>query len=175
MANLQLSGDRPRIFGNPSDLLRGYVADMAERGFGTFTFPRNGCMPFGAALCAVVDRRAHLQAELCIFPPNAEIPDHIHPHVEAVEVFLAGALHLHINGENRFAELDFDQLARLMPGKALHVPAGAVHGGRVGPRGAVFLSLQYWAPARAPDHIGHDWIGAAYSADQAERIAGGKA
>jgi hypothetical protein len=44
----------------------------------------------------------------------------------------------------------------------LWINAEDFHGGRIGPAGAAFVSLQRWRTGTATSSIGHNWIGDAH-------------
>jgi len=60
--------------------------------------------------------------------PNADFPDHEHPH-EQMGYILAGEMELWTADERR----------TLRPGDAYHIPGGVRHGARAGAAGAVIL------------------------------------
>lgn len=110
------------------------------------------------ALVTVVYSDARFQVELCAVPGGLVIPDHTHPHADTIEVGLAGALRLHVNGDDPFAGLPDRLLERRNRWRGLRINHDDVHGTTVTGAGALFFSIQRWTCA--PKSVLTDYVGA---------------
>jgi hypothetical protein len=97
------------------------------------------------------------QVEMIVFTPGVQIQPHLHDDVDSCEVALSGGVELFVEGmqvaflrEPRPDGLSRDFL------KWAPIPHDARHGGRAGPQGGVFLSVQMWR-SKAPTHVGKEW------------------
>jgi hypothetical protein len=103
-----------------------------------------------------VYRNAPFQVELFLVRPNVTVPQHIHPNVDSYEVFLYGMEFIVDNKtvipyEDRLNPSWYHHTFRLKP--------NCYHGGRSGPEGGAFMSIQHWLNNIAPTHVGDDWDG----------------
>jgi len=101
-------------------------------------------------------RNNPFQVELFLVSPNVTVPQHLHPNVDSYEVFLYG-VEFSANNEIRIPYED-----RLNPSWYHHtfrLKPNCYHGGRSGPEGGAFMSIQHWLNNIAPTHVGDDWDG----------------
>lgn len=102
------------------------------------------------------------QAQLFIFPADTIVPEHRHPHVDTIEMHLAGDFDFRVGGLPAIPADHFDDrrggVSRWW-GRGVRVRPHVWHDVRVGARGAAFLSLQHWLEGR-PTTVGLDWEGA---------------
>jgi quercetin dioxygenase-like cupin family protein len=110
------------------------------------------------ALVACVYRDDVFQVELCSTPGGLVIPDHTHPHADTIEVSVAGALRLHVNGRDPFAGLPDAIVARRNKWRGIRINHDDVHGTTVGHPGAMFFSIQKWLGC-APMSVLTDYAG----------------
>jgi hypothetical protein len=96
------------------------------------------------AMVAVIAREGQYQAELCTLCGGVLIPDHVHPQADTIEVGLFGAMRLVVNGRDPFDGASDDRIAKHR-WTGVRINSADVHGGRVPPTGAMFLSVQRWA------------------------------
>lgn len=85
------------------------------------------------------------QVERCSVPPGFAIPAHTHPRADTIEVGLAGAVRLSVNGVDPFAAVPDARLGAFTRGRGIRINAADSHGGVALGQGAVFLSVQRWA------------------------------
>lgn len=97
---------------------------------------------------AVLYRQEPYQVEIFIVQPNSEIVPHIHPNVDSFEVYVSGDINFSCDGE----WFDQNQL-----GNHIRVRPSSWHGGKFGPRGGCFLSVQKWLNGVKPTFVGNDW------------------
>jgi hypothetical protein len=97
----------------------------------------------------VVYRSGQFQVQQVVLKPNSEIPDHIHPNVDSIELYGAGDIVFRRNDEKPFVGVNSGiDCLRILPTDW--------HGGTFGPRGGVFFSVQHWLKG-SPDFIIDDW------------------
>jgi hypothetical protein len=96
------------------------------------------------ALVAVVCQDGSFQVELCSVPAGLVIPDHVHPHADTIEVSVAGALRLRVNGVDPFDGMPDELVARRNRWRGLRINHTDIHGTTVGEPGAMFFSIQKW-------------------------------
>jgi quercetin dioxygenase-like cupin family protein len=111
---------------------RGYLANMRS------------LQRADGALVALVCREGVYQVELCAVPGGLVIPDHTHPQADTIEVGLAGALRLRVNGVDPFEGLPDALIERRNRWRGLRINHDDVHGTTVGQPGAMFFSIQRW-------------------------------
>lgn len=116
----------------------------------------------GNRMSLVAYRKFPFQAELVVWMPNLVLPAHRHPNIDAFGVFVSGDTTLLIGKNENHANELIDR-ARIWPakklaGRALRIRPGDWHGGKTGPTGATFWSIQKW---ECPDMTaaGIDWEG----------------
>lgn len=96
----------------------------------------------------VLYRQGPYQVQLFILPPNSVIEPHTHPNVDSFEVFIGGDIDFFL-GDELFNQNTIGDPIRVAP--------TAWHGGKFGPNGGCFLSIQKWLNGVAPTSVGHDW------------------
>ena len=160
-----------RLFNDPADDLSDYAQWVMGQGLAALPRPVEGIVHYDPATALVLHRDGQFQAELYVFPAGRDIPPHDHPNVESIEVQVAGALDLIIEGKPVMAMMPEERRGRAFMNRGYRIPAGAVHSVSVAPCGASFLSVQKWI-GREPTSIGDDWRGTVYSPAQARRHKG---
>lgn len=98
----------------------------------------------------VLYRDNSFQVQLFIVKPNSEIEPHIHPNVDSYEVYVSGDIEFMCDG------VWFDQ-AQTQGNGVMRVRPSSWHGGKFGPRGGCFLSVQHWLNNVHPTSVGDDW------------------
>lgn len=119
-------------FRPPSDALRAYLIGSTE--IHTLVLYREG--PF--------------QLEVITSAPNAggsHIPEHAHPNVDSIDVFLHGELG------------PLSGILRLPFGAKKRIRHGVFHGASVGEAGSSILCIQHWLNGVSPTSIALDWEG----------------
>lgn len=122
--------------------------------------PKNNLLFTDAVTSIVLHREGQFQVEMIVARPNTEIPEHTHDDVESFEVGFSGDLEFFVKGiqTNFFRSAAPNGTSRDL-GRFMPVPQGMIHGGRSGPNGAVFLSVQRWREGLVPTHVGINWTG----------------
>jgi hypothetical protein len=110
------------------------------------------------ALVSVLYREGHFQVEMCAVPGGLVIPPHTHPQADTIEVGIAGALRLTVNGVDPFSHVPDERLPKLTKGRGLRINHNDVHGTVVTMPGSLFLSIQRWTGE--PKSVLTDYSGA---------------
>ena len=82
-------------------------------------------------------RGASFQVERITAPAGHTVRQHRHPDVDTIEFALAGAGSVWLNRREFY-------MAAEGPFRGLRISSRSWHGGKAGPEGAVFLSVQHW-------------------------------
>lgn len=111
----------------------------------------------GTVRGVVLYRDGRYQAELFLITESAVFPAHTHPHVDAIEVMIAGNIEFVVRGQS-FRQ---DLLAGHPPkfGTKVGVRAGVSHTAILHEGGGAFLSLQRWREGVPMTSVGLDWDG----------------
>jgi len=121
----------------------------------------------------VLAREGQFQAQLCLCKPGAEIPDHGHPHVDQLLIYVTGEVFLRINGKPIYNPGHIHELATGLCSQNSHcmrIGPGVSHGATIGPAGGAFVTLQHWTSGK-PSSVEHDWQGPALSAAHARSLS----
>lgn len=103
----------------------------------------------------VLYRDGEFQVQLFICDPDSEVTEHGHPNVETIAVYVSGDLWFSKNGEQLLAP------GMIPPtGLSHRVRPTDTHGATIGPRGAVFITIQEWLNGELPKSVHRDWAGA---------------
>lgn len=112
----------------------------------------------------VLFRQGQFQAELYLVKPNSDSPDHSHPNVENVIMFLGGDARPSYDG------VETQMPVFLRPNPDGTSPAFGVCGPKItdlhvhalatGAKGAAFLSLEKWPAGVKPTSVVVNWKGA---------------
>lgn len=125
--------------------------------------PFDNLVGMDARVCtAVIYRSPPWQVQLIIFAPNIVVPEHKHPNVDSFEVYLSGDIEFTLEGKvlTTIADGEFADFAGLHPkmGESIRVLPSSWHGGKSGPKGGLFLSIQCWLNGVKPTDVGSDWV-----------------
>lgn len=139
--------------------------------FLTHTSPM-GWIPFDNPVWQVEDvtsvlmhREGQFQVQMFIMPPHTIIPEHTHPNVDSIEVYVGGQLHFSHKGELIISEdecIEDPECEFHLPkkrGTLIRVCPNDVHGGYSGENGGVFFSIQHWLNNVKPHCVAADYIG----------------
>jgi hypothetical protein len=130
----------------------------------------------------VVHRRPPFQTQLFMGPPGVIVPEHTHPNVDSIEVYVGGELRLSHSGkliqpEEFICENPNSTFkTALLRGSCTRVRPNDIHGGFSGEKnGAVFLSIQHWLNGVEPSSVGTDWNGKVMGPNHLDKVAFGNA
>ncbi len=133
----------------------------AQPGFGLPLCPHFGVTRIGRQSGLVLFRQGQFQVQLWVCDPMSEVPDHGHPHIDAIHVYLAGDIFFRINRKPAVTEND---IATLPDGRCAMNRAnfrsrpGEVHGATIGSNGGAFLAIQHWLKGSPTSEV-EDWDG----------------
>lgn len=128
----------------------------------------DGVVRVGRFTGVVLFRQGPLQVQLWTCDPGSNIPEHSHPGVDVVQLYLWGEVFLTHNGrpaidqalmvENEGVVAAYGSVIRILPGET--------HGARIGPKGGAFLTFQKWLNEK-PRSVETAWEGDPLSDDHA--------
>jgi hypothetical protein len=124
----------------------------------------------------VVSRHGQYQIQLGLAKPHAEIPDHNHPDVDTILVYLTGEIYFRLDGNYAWEWGTVSKLENGLAshrGRTLRVLPGQSHGASFGPAGGAFLSIQYWID-KEPRSVELNWVGPPLSEDHDRAINAGQ-
>lgn len=144
------------------DVLEAYAKWYSQEvGHGIPLCPASGVSFIGKFRGIVLDRRDQFQTQLWICDPNSEIPDHSHPNVDSIQVYISGEVFLRLNGRKIIPEGSVETMPDGLSngyGTTLRVRPNDTHGATIGPMGGSFLTFQHWLNGK-PESVENDWIG----------------
>lgn len=105
-------------------------------------------------------REGDLQVQLCLCRPNAFIPDHGHPNVDSIVVYLTGQIYFRLDGKPALEGVPAEDPDGTCShnGRWLAVAPGQSHGADIGPLGGAFMTFQHWISGK-PTSVENDWDG----------------
>jgi len=146
-----------------SDALARFARNFLEKDFAMRVPQYRAQYFFGGVTGLVLLREPPFQVELFIAEPNVVVPPHRHPNVDSYELFLRGVelMHEGLAVINRaLAEATDPSGLPRFAFSWLRVMPNELHGGRAGPEGGAFLSIQHWLGGTPTGSVGTDWDGA---------------
>jgi quercetin dioxygenase-like cupin family protein len=120
----------------------------------------------------VLHRQGQFQTQLCLCKPDAEIPEHSHPNVESVLIYVTGEIDLKIGGQKVYEPGSIHETESGGCSQNRHhgyIAAGQPHSAKIGPAGGAFITCQRWIQGE-PQTVEMDWQGPALSTEHAEAI-----
>jgi hypothetical protein len=146
-----------------------------------------GAVPFHGAVDRVENvtsvlmyRKDQFQVQMFIVPEGTIIPEHVHPNVDSIEIYVGGNYRLSHSGKftNLESEVAEDgsplKMAKLR-GYAIRVRPDHIHGGVFGKGGGVFLSIQQWLNGVKPHCVARDYSGMTMGPDHKDKVVFGEA
>ena len=138
--------------------------------------PRFGAVPWAMAVTDIYDvtgilwyRAPPFQVQLFAVPADYIIPEHTHPNVDSVELYLGGQImfsrrgrwvqKIDLTGQPKADGTNYYQ------GRQIRVRPNDIHGAAIGPAGGVFMSIQHWQNDVEPDCVSKDYDGIALAPD----------
>jgi quercetin dioxygenase-like cupin family protein len=172
----KIKGLKIRKFNRPDAPLIDFLYWYVNNGNPLIQSPVGGIGFMGTGPDIVLHREDCFQVQLFIGCPNTFIPIHNHPNVESYEMNVNGDVEFYVEGDPVYptrimgeAKSNGEDILRSW-GYAVHVPAGANHHARMGPRGGSFLSIQKWLKG-TPTSVDHDWVGSPMNAVHMELMS----
>ena len=92
--------------------------------------------------------------------PNSVIPEHSHPGVDNIQIYLWGQVYLTHNGQPVISDeqmVEKDGLSAAYT-SSIRILPGDTHGASIGPMGGAFLTIQRWLDGN-PKSVATAWSG----------------
>jgi hypothetical protein len=147
--------------------------------------PVIGAVPFAGAVSTIENvtsillyRKGQFQVQMFAVPEGTVIPEHTHPNVDSIEVYVGGNIRFSHSGKYVYREDElFENPAGLASrrGLTIRVRPNDLHGGTFGPGGGVFLSVQHWLNGVKPHCVAADYNGVTMGNDHLSKVVHGKA
>lgn len=123
--------------------------------------PADGVRRVGGFSGLTLYRQGPFQVQLWICEPNSVIPDHCHPNVDSIQMYLSGEVFLRLNGEEIVQPNDVHEAHNGLSsrhGFFIRICPGDIHGATIGPKGGSFLTFQRFLDGK-PKSVELDWAG----------------
>ena len=149
--------------------------------------PVIGAVPFAGAVSMIEDvtsillyRQSQFQVQMFAAPAGTIIPEHTHPNVDNIQVYVGGNIRFSLGGKYVYGA---DQLFALngplglanRRGLTIRVRPNDIHGAVFGEGGGVFLSAQQWLNGVKPHCVGADYDGLTMGEDHLSKVVNGNA
>lgn len=145
------------------------------------SMPPIWAIPHGESVWKIEDvtsvllyRKAPFQVQMFIVPPKYTIPEHTHPNVDSIEVYLGGEIRFSHGGKYVLTEEQasghWPDGTALKRGVRIRVRPYDLHGGTFGEHGGVFLSAQEWLNGVAPHCVAADYTGTVMGPDHFSKV-----
>jgi len=147
--------------------------------------PVVGAVPFENAVTKIEDvtsvlmyRKDNFQVQMFIVPPHYIIPEHTHPNVDSIEVYMGGNIRFShcgsfVNPEPDIQKDNTNLGCSKARGKTIRVKPNDLHGGIFGEGGGVFLSVQKWLNDVKPHCVAADYNGVVMGEDHLAKVVHG--
>jgi len=147
--------------------------------------PPLGAVPLSHAVHKIEDvtsiiwfRDGEYQVQMFAVPGNYIIPEHTHPNVDSIEVYVGGQIKFSHSGKWITTDEDLKTtsfLGTALPrGSTIRVKPNDIHGGIFGPAGGVFLSIQHWLNGVKPHCVAADYSGIVMGAHHMNSVVCGE-
>ena len=149
--------------------------------------PVLGAVPFAGAVSKVQDvtsillyRKGQFQVQMFAVPEGTIIPEHTHPNVDTIQVYVGGNIHFSHSGKyvypkNRLFRNNGPLGCANKRGTRMRVRPNDLHGAVVGEGGGVFLAIQHWLNGIEPHCVGSDYEGVTMGEDHLAAVVSGAA
>jgi hypothetical protein len=165
------------------------VADELQKFCNWFlkNMPVLGAVPFQGAVSKVQDvtaillyRKGQFQVQMFAVPEGTIIPEHTHPNVDSIEVYVGGNIRFshsgkYVYGEEQLCAMNGPLACATKRGTTIRVHPNDLHGGVFGEGGGVFLSIQHWLNGVKPHCVSADYTGVTMGEDHLAKVVNGDA
>ena len=154
------------------ELMEFYRWYAGRFGFGIPASPFDAFSKVGRFTGLTLYRSKPFQVQLWLCEPNAEIYDHSHPHVDSLQIYVAGQVYLRLNGQPVLTPEILVPIANGIAshnGRWIRVRPTDTHGATIGPVGGAFMTFQHWVHGE-PQSVENDWEGQPLDAEHAMRL-----
>lgn len=150
------------------DPLIAYGHWFMEQGPSVPLSPIDGVTRVGNFSGLVLHRSGQFQTQMWICDPGSVIPEHSHPNVDSIQLYVSGSLNLFVRDLVEAAPNGTSIQLRERGGNARVLP-GQGHSAKIGPMGACFLTFQHWL-VDPPSSVEMDWVGEALSDEHRRQL-----
>lgn len=149
--------------------------------------PVLGAVPFEGAVSKIEDvtgillyRQGQFQVQMFAVPEGTIIPEHTHPNVDSIEVYVGGNIRFSHSGKYVYSEeelrpKDGPLHCAFKRGQIIRVRPNDLHGGVFGKGGGVFFSVQHWLNGVTPHCVSADYDGLTMGEHHLSKVVNGKA
>ena len=148
-----------------SDRLVAFAEFFLSQPLVALTPPQLAVKSQGPVAHVVLFREGQYQVEMyLLMQPSSTFPPHRHPHVDTIEVDIAGELLFTVDGTRTPSNVTLLVLSAFgeTRKRAVRIRPNQEHWVHVGEKGGAFLSIQQWI-GREPSSVVLDWDGPAFS------------
>lgn len=149
--------------------------------------PVLGAVPFAGAVSTVENvtsillyRRDQFQVQMFAAPEGTVIPEHSHPNVDTIAIYVGGNIRMSVAGkfiypENTLFAKDGPLGLASRRGLQVRLRPNVPHGLVIGDGGGVFLAVQQWLNGIAPHCVSEDYDGLTMGPDHLSKVVRGEA
>lgn len=149
--------------------------------------PVLGAVPFAGAVskvedvtCMLIYRKGQFQVQMFACPAGTIIPEHRHPNVDTVQVYVGGNIVFTQNGKYTFRPDELREMSGPLRcankrGHIMRVRPDEKHGAVVGTGGGIFMAVQHWQNGIAPHCVSADYEGVTMGEDHLSKVVSGVA
>ena len=149
--------------------------------------PVIGTVPFAGAVsrvedvtCILMYRRDQFQVQMFAVPEGVIIPEHTHPNVDTIQVYVGGSILFSLGGhfvypEKQLFAMNGPLKCASKRGYTMRVGPNDKHGAVAGPGGGVFMAVQHWLNGIAPHCVSADYDGVTMGEDHLAKVVSGDA
>ena len=149
--------------------------------------PVIGAVPFAGAVsrvedvtCILLYRRDQFQVQMFACPEGTIIPEHTHPNVDTIQVYVGGNVIFTHNGRYAYRAdevraMDGPLRCANKRGHILRVRPDEKHGAVIGAGGGIFMAVQHWQNGIAPHCVAADYEGITMGEDHLSKVVSGTA
>ncbi len=149
--------------------------------------PVIGAVPFAGAVSMIENvtsillyRQDPFQVQMFAAPAGTVIPEHTHPNVDNIQVYVGGNIRFSHSGKYLYAEEELFAMDTPLGlanrrGFSIRVLPNDIHGAVFGEGGGVFLSVQQWLNGVKPHCVGADYNGLTMGEDHLSKVVFGDA
>jgi hypothetical protein len=150
--------------------------------------PSIGWVPFENPIWQVenvtsvlIHRENQFQTQMFIVQPNTIIPEHTHPNVDSIEIYVGGEIQFSHKGKfvtekkTCIKNKESSCNTAFLRGQTIRVKPNDIHGGVIGKQGGVFYSVQHWLNDVKPHCVAADYIGKTMGSHHLDQVKSGQA
>ena len=149
--------------------------------------PVLGAVPFAGAVSMIEDvtsillyRRDQFQVQMFAVPEHTVIPEHSHPNVDTIAIYVGGNIRISVAGkfifpENTLFAMDGPLGLASRRGLQVRLRPNVRHGLVIGEGGGVFFAVEHWLNGIAPHCVAEDYDGVTMGEHHLGKVIRGEA